>query len=202
MSLVPMVIEQTSKGERSFDIYSRLLRDRIIVLHDGINDNSASLITSQMLYLESEDPDADIYLYINSPGGSVTAACHIYDVMNFIQPRVFTVSTGIVASAGSFLAQAGSKGCRLILPNTRVMVHQPSSGNQRSTVSDLEIAINESKFWKKHLTELYVKHNSAGKTYEDFEKIMDRDTYLSAQEAVEWGMADRIIESRADLKNR
>lgn len=191
-SLIPMVVEQTSKGERSYDIYSRLLRDRIIMLDTDVNEHSASLIVSQMLFLESENPNADILFYINSPGGVITAGMAIYDTMQLIRPDVSTIVLGQACSMGSFLGQAGAPGKRLILPHARHMIHQPSGG-ARGMQSDIEISYKEITYLKKLLTNLYVKHNTAGKTYEDFEKDMDRDTYMSAEEAVAYGLADRII---------
>ena len=195
MTIIPMVIETTGRGvERAFDIQSRLLRDRIVMLHDEVNDHTSGLIVSQLLYLEAENPDAPIYLYINSGGGSITSGMQVYDICNMIKPKVISVVSGIAASMGSFLAMSCDE--RWILPSARTMIHQPSSGHHRATVSDLEISLNESKNWKKHLTELYVKHNSANTTYEQFEKMMDRDTWLSAKEAVDLGLADKIIYKR------
>jgi len=191
-SLIPMVVEQTSKGERSYDIYSRLLKDRIVMLDTDVNEHSASLVVSQMLFLESENPDADILFYINSPGGSVTAGMAIYDTMQLIRSDVSTIVLGQACSMGSFLAQAGTPGKRLMLPHARHMIHQPSGG-ARGMQSDIEISYKEITYLKRLLTNLYVKHNSAGKTYEEFEKDMDRDTFMSAQEAVDYGLVDRII---------
>ena len=176
--LIPMVVEQTSKGERSYDIYSRLLKDRIVMLDTDVSDHSASLICAQMLFLEAEDPDADILFYINSPGGVITAGMAIYDTMQFIRPDVSTIVMGQACSMGSFLAQAGAPGKRLMLPYARHMIHQPSGG-ARGMASDIEISYKEIMHMKKMLTELYVKHNSKGKTYADFERDMDRDTFMS-----------------------
>jgi ATP-dependent Clp protease, protease subunit len=195
MPLVPMVIEQESRGERSYDIYSRLLKDRIVMLNGPVEDNGANLIVAQMLFLESQDSEKPIKFYINSPGGVITAGMSIYDTMQFIKPEVHTIVMGQACSMGSFLAQAGAKGHRYLLPNARHMIHQPSGG-ARGMASDIEISYREIMYWKKRLTELYVHHNSVGKTYEDFERDMDRDTFLSAKEAVEYGLADSIISAR------
>lgn len=196
MSLVPMVLEQTSKGERSYDIYSRLLRDRVILLEGEVHDQMANLIVAQLLYLESEDSSKDISLYINSPGGSVTAGMAIYDCMQFIGPDVQTIVMGQACSMGSLLAQAGAKGKRFMLPNARHMIHQPSGG-ARGMQSDIEISYKEITYLKKRLTEIYVHHNTAGKTYEDFERDMDRDKFMSAQEALDYGLIDKIVEKRS-----
>jgi len=195
MALVPMVLEQTSKGERSYDIYSRLLRDRVILLEGEVHDQMANLIVAQMLYLESEDPKSDIYMYINSPGGSVTAGMAIYDTMQFIRPDVQTIVMGQACSMGSLLAQAGAPGKRKMLPNARHMIHQPSGG-ARGMQSDIEISYKEITYLKKRLTEIYVSHNSAGKTYEEFEKDMDRDTFMSAEQALNYGLIDQVITKR------
>ena len=195
MSLVPMVLEQTSKGERSYDIYSRLLRDRVILLEGEVHDQMANLIVAQLLYLESEDSSKDISLYINSPGGSVTAGMAIYDCMQFISPDVQTIVMGQACSMGSLLAQAGAAGKRFMLPNARHMIHQPSGG-ARGMQSDIEISYKEITYLKKRLTEIYVKHNSKGKTYEEFERDMDRDKYMSAEEALAYGLIDKIVEKR------
>jgi len=195
MALVPIVLEQTSKGERSYDIYSRLLRDRVILLEGEVHDQMANLIVAQMLYLESEDSQRDIYMYINSPGGSVTAGMAIYDTMQFIRPDVQTIVMGQACSMGSLLAQAGARGKRKMLPNARHMIHQPSGG-ARGMQSDIEISYKEITYLKKRLTEIYVHHNSAGKTYEEFERDMDRDKFMSAQEALDYGLIDQIITKR------
>ena len=194
-NLIPTVIESESRGERAYDIYSRLLKDRIVMLDTDVNDHSASLIVSQLLFLESQNPDKSISFYINSPGGVITAGMSIYDTMQFIKPDVHTIVMGQACSMGSFLAQAGAPGKRKILPNARVMIHQPSGG-ARGMASDIEISYKEIMYWKTKLTELYVKHNTAGKTFEDFERDMDRDTFLSAEEALEYGLVDKIVESR------
>ena len=195
MSLVPIVIEHTAKGERSYDIYSRLLRDRVILLEGEVHDQMANLIVAQLLFLESEDADKDISMYINSPGGSVTAGMAIYDTMQFIKPNVHTIVMGQACSMGSLLAQAGAPGKRFMLPNARHMIHQPSGG-ARGMQSDIEISYKEITFLKKRLTEIYVEHNSKGKTYAEFEKDMDRDTFMSAQQALEYGLIDQIVTKR------
>lgn len=195
MSLVPIVLEQTSRGERSYDIYSRLLRDRVILLEGEVHDQMANLIVAQLLYLESEDSNKDISLYINSPGGSVTAGMAIYDTIQFITPDVSTIVMGQACSMGSLLAQAGAKNKRLILPNARHMIHQPSGG-ARGQATDMEIQVKEILEMKRNLTNIYVKHNSKGKTFEELTKDMERDHFMSAQEAVEYGLADRIIDKR------
>lgn len=195
MSLVPIVIEQTSKGERSYDIYSRLMRDRVILLEGEVHDQMANLIVAQLLFLESEG-DKDISMYINSPGGSVTAGMAIYDCMQFIKPDVQTIVMGQACSMGSLLAQAGAKGKRFMLPNARHMIHQPSGG-ARGMQSDIEISYKEITYLKKRLTEIYVHHNTKGKTYEDFERDMDRDKFMSAQEALDYGLIDEIVTKRS-----
>lgn len=195
MSLVPMVIEKTGQGERAYDIYSRLLKERIVLLEGEVHDQMANLIVAQLLYLEAENPDKEINLFINSPGGSITAGMAIYDTMQYIKCPVSTIVMGQACSMGSFLAQAGAPGRRFVLPNARHMIHQPSGG-ARGMVSDIEISYNEIVFWKKRLTELYVAHNTAGKTYENFETDMDRDTFMSAEDAVKYGLADSIMTKR------
>jgi len=195
MSLVPMVIETTSKGERAYDIYSRLLKERIIMLNGPVEDNMSNLIVSQLLFLESEDPDKDINLFVNSPGGVITAGMAIYDTMQFIKCDVATYVIGQACSMGSFLAQAGAPGKRHMLPYARHMIHQPSGGT-RGMQSDIEIQYKEITKMKEILTELYVKHNTAGKTYDDFEIDMDRDTFMSSEESLEYGLIDKIIDKR------
>jgi len=195
MTLVPMVVESTSKGERAFDIFSRLLKERIIMLNGPVEDNMANVVVAQMLFLESEDPSKDINLFVNSPGGVVTAGLAIYDTIQFIKPDVATYVMGQACSMGSFLANAGAPGKRFMLPNARHMIHQPSGG-ARGMASDIEISYNEIMHIKRRLTELYVKHNTRGKTYEEFEKDMDRDRFMSAEEAVEYGLVDKIITQR------
>jgi ATP-dependent Clp protease protease subunit len=194
-NLVPIVLEQTSKGERSYDIYSRLLRDRVIMLDTEVSEHSASLLVAQLLFLESENPDKDISLYINSPGGSVTAGMAIYDTMQFIKCDVQTIVMGQACSMGSLLSTAGAAGKRMMLPNARHMIHQPSGG-ARGMQSDIEISYNEITYLKRRLTEIYVKHNTAGKTYDDFVRDMDRDKFMSAEQALEYGLVDKIIEQR------
>jgi ATP-dependent Clp protease protease subunit len=194
-NLVPIVIEQTSKGERSYDIYSRLLRDRIVMLDTDVNNHTASLIVAQMLFLESEDPDKDILFYINSPGGSVTAGMAIYDTMQFIKCDVSTIVMGQACSMGSLLATAGAAGKRLMLPHARNMIHQPSGGAE-GQATDIEIQAREILKMKKYLTEIYVKHNTASKTFQELTADMERDNFMSAEEAVAYGLADRIITQR------
>ena len=194
-SLIPMVVEQTAKGERSYDIYSRLLKDRIIMLDTDVNEHTASLIVAQMLFLEADDPDRDIIFYINSPGGVVTAGMAIYDTMQFIKCDVYTVVMGQACSMGSLLAQAGAAGKRLILPYARHMIHQPSGG-ARGQATDMLIQVEEILKMKKELTQVYVNHNSAAKTFEELSRDMERDFFMSAQESVAYGLADRIITKR------
>lgn len=192
-NLVPVVIEKESRGERSYDIYSRLLKDRIIMLDTDVNSASASLIVSQMLFLESQNPEKTINFYINSPGGSVTAGMSIYDTMQFIKSPVSTIVMGQAASMGSFLASAGAKGKRVVLPHARHMIHQPLGGTQ-GQASDVEIQYKELQYWKETLTKLYEKHT--GQSYATLEADMDRDNFMSASEAVNYGLADKIMESR------
>ncbi len=195
MSLIPMVIESTSKGERAYDIYSRLLKERIIMLNGPVEDMMANTIVAQLLFLESENPDKEISLFINSPGGVITSGMSIYDTMQFINCDVATYVMGQACSMGSFLAQAGTAGKRYMLPYARHMIHQPSGG-ARGMQSDIEIQYKEITKMKDILTKLYVKHNTKGKTYAEFERDMDRDTFMSAQEALEYGLIDKIIEKR------
>ena len=195
MALVPIVVETTSKGERSYDIYSRLLRERIVLLEGEVHDQMANLIVAQLLFLESENPDKDINLWINSPGGSVTAGMAIYDAMQFIGPDVHTIVMGQACSMGSLLAQAGSPGKRFILPNARHMIHQPSGG-ARGQATDMLIQVNEILEMKRNLTNIYVKHNSVGKTFEQLAADMERDNFMSAEESVAYGLADKVITSR------
>ena len=194
MSLVPMVLEQTSKGERSYDIYSRMLRDRVILLEGEVHDQMANLVVAQLLYLESEG-EKDISVYINSPGGSVTAGMAIYDCMQFIKPDVMTIVMGQACSMGSLLATAGAPGKRYILPNARHMIHQPSGG-ARGQATDMLIQVNEILEIKRNLTNIYVKHNSAGKTFEELAVDMERDNYMSADQSVSYGLADKVITKR------
>ena len=204
-SLIPMVVEQTAKGERAYDIYSRLLKDRIVMLDTEVSEHSASLIVAQMLFLESENPDKDISFYINSPGGLVTAGLAIYDTMQFIKCDVHTIVIGQAASMGSFLAQAGAPGKRFVLPESRTMIHRVSSGTpgtrgsvhvQELQFEDARRTYDESQRINTRLTELYVRHNTAGKTYEELYELMKFDTFLSAQQAVDLGLADKIVEKR------
>ena len=190
-----MVIEQTAKGERSYDIYSRLLRDRVILLEGEVHDQMANLIVAQLLFLESEDTEKDISMYINSPGGSVTAGMAIYDTMQFIKPNVHTIVMGQACSMGSLLAQAGAPGKRFMLPNARHMIHQPSGG-ARGQATDMLIQVEEILAMKKTLTQIYVDHNSAGKTFEQFSADMERDNFMSAQQALAYGLIDQIITKR------
>lgn len=192
-ALVPVVVEQTSRGERSFDIFSRLLRERIIFVTGEVEDQMASLITAQLLFLESENPKKDIFMYINSPGGVVTAGMAIHDTMQYIRPRVGTFCIGQAASMGSFLLAAGEPGMRVALPNARVMIHQPSGG-ARGMASDIEIQAREILRIRKRMNDLYVKYT--GKTLKEIEKAMDRDTFLEADEAKEFGLVDHVFGSR------
>jgi ATP-dependent Clp protease protease subunit len=193
-NLVPMVVEQSSKGERAYDIYSRLLKERIIFLVGSINDNVASLVTAQLLFLESENPKKDIYLYINSPGGLVTAGLGIYDTMQYIKPEVSTLCIGQAASMGSFLLAAGSKGKRFSLPNSRIMVHQPSAGFQ-GQATDIEIHANEVLALKKRLNEIYSKHTN--NSVEDIKKALERDNFMTPETAKEFGLIDEVVEKRS-----
>ena len=195
MSLVPMVIESTAKGERAYDIYSRLLKERIIMLEGEVHDQMANLIVAQLLFLESENPDKDISVFINSPGGSVTAGMAIYDSMQFIKPDIATYVMGQACSMGSLLAQAGTAGKRYMLPNARHMIHQPSGG-ARGQATDMLIQVEEILAMKKSLTQIYVDHNSAGKTFDELSRDMERDFFMSATDAVAYGLADSIIKTR------
>ena len=194
-NLVPIVLEQTAKGERSYDIYSRLLKDRIIMLDTDVGEHTASLIVAQMLFLESDNPDKDISFYINSPGGSVTAGMAIYDTMQFIKCDVHTIVMGQACSMGSLLATAGAPGKRYILPYARHMIHQPSGG-ARGQATDIQIQAREIQKMKEYLTNIYVQHNSAGKTYDEFAADMERDFFMSAEESVAYGLADKVITKR------
>ena len=194
-NFIPTVLEKTSNGERAYDIYSRLLKDRVVMLDTDVNENSASLLVAQLLFLESEDPNGDILFYINSPGGSVTAGMAIYDTMQFIKPDVSTIVMGQACSMGSLLATAGAPGKRLMLPNARHMIHQPSGGS-RGQATDMLIQVNEILEMKKNLTQLYVNHNSRGKTHEEFTADMERDNFMNPQQALEYGLIDEIISKR------
>jgi ATP-dependent Clp protease protease subunit len=203
--MIPFVVERTAQGERSYDIYSRLLKDRIIMLNGQVEDHMANAIIAQMLFLESDNPEADINLYINSPGGSVTAGLAIYDTMQYIKCDVRTIVMGQAASMGSFLAQAGTPGKRIVLPESRTMIHRVSSGTpgtrgsvhvQELEMEDIKRHFDESKRLNQRLTELYVKHNTAGKNYEELFETMKFDTFLSADEAVKYGLADQVTANR------
>ena len=193
-NLVPMVVEQSSKGERAYDIYSRLLKERVIFLTGQINDNVASLVTAQLLFLEAEDPKKEIYLYINSPGGLVTAGLGIYDTMQYVKPDISTLCIGQAASMGSFLLAAGTKGKRFSLPNSRIMVHQPSAGFQ-GQATDIEIHANEVLSLKKRLNEIYSKHT--GKSVEEIKSALERDNFMTADVAQSFGLIDEVVEKRS-----
>ena len=195
MPLTPIVIEQTSKGERSYDIFSRLLKDRIIMLDGAIDERVSSVLTAQLLFLESQNAKKDITLYINSPGGLVTAGMAIYDTMQYISSDIQTVVVGQACSMGSLLASAGTKGKRLMLPHSRHMIHQPLGGAS-GQASDVEIRANELLRWKKQLTEIYV--NNTGKTFETLTADMERDKFMTPEEAVAYGLADKIVKSRSE----
>ena len=193
-TLVPMVVEQSSKGERAYDIYSRLLKERIIFLTGQINDNVASLVTAQLLFLEAEDPKKEIYLYINSPGGLVTAGLGIYDTMQYVKPDISTLCIGQAASMGSFLLSAGKKGKRFSLPNSRIMVHQPSAGYQ-GQATDIEIHANEVLSLKKRLNEIYSKHT--GKSVDEIKSALERDNFMTSDAAKSFGLIDEVVEKRS-----
>lgn len=195
-ALIPMVVEQTARGERSYDLYSRLMKERVIFMTGPVETNMCNVLIAQMLFLEAENPEQPISMYINSPGGSVYDGLGVYDVMQYIKCPVYTFVTGMAASMGSFIAQAGEPGHRYLLPRAITMIHQPSSGT-RGKVSDMEIDLLESLRIKKEMTELYVLHNSKGVTYEKFAEHMDRDKWLTAPMAVEMGLADQIVAKRA-----
>ena len=192
-TLIPMVVEQSGRGERAYDIYSRLLKERIVFLVGTINDNTASLVTAQLLYLESEDPKKEIYFYINSPGGLVTAGLGVYDTMQYIKPDVSTFCIGQASSMGSFLLTAGAKGKRFSLPNSRIMVHQPSAGFQ-GQATDIEIHANEILFLKKRLNEIYANHT--GRTVDEIKKALERDKFMNPKDAKEFGLIDKVVEKR------
>ncbi|ACO73856.1 ATP-dependent Clp endopeptidase proteolytic subunit ClpP [Laribacter hongkongensis] len=194
LGLVPMVVEQSGRGERAYDIYSRLLKERIVFMVGPVTDETANLVVAQMLFLESENPDKDIHLYINSPGGSVTAGLSIYDTMNFIKPSVSTLCIGQAASMGAFLLSAGAKGKRFALPNSRVMIHQPLGGFQ-GQASDFEIHAREILTLKRKLNELMAAH--CGRPLEDLERDTDRDNFMNAAQALEYGLIDQVLENRA-----
>jgi ATP-dependent Clp protease, protease subunit len=195
LGLVPMVVEQSGRGERAYDIYSRLLKERVIFLVGPVNDATANLVVAQMLFLESENPDKDIYFYINSPGGSVSAGLAIYDTMQFIKPDVSTLCIGQAASMGAFLLTAGAKGKRYCLPNSRVMIHQPLGGFQ-GQASDIEIHAKEILYLKARLNDMLAKHT--GKTLEEIDRDTDRDNFMSADESVNYGLVDKVLTSRIE----
>ena len=195
LGLVPMVVEQSGRGERAYDIYSRLLKERVIFLVGPVNDATANLVVAQMLFLESENPDKDIYFYINSPGGSVSAGLAIYDTMQFIKPDVSTLCIGQAASMGAFLLTAGAKGKRYCLPNSRVMIHQPLGGFQ-GQASDIEIHAKEILYLKARLNDMLAKHT--GKTLEEIDRDTDRDNFMSADESVSYGLVDKVLTSRIE----
>ena len=192
-ALIPMVVEQTSRGERAFDIYSRLLKERIVFVVGPINDHIASLVTAQLLFLESEDPKKDIFLYVNSPGGLVTSGLGIYDTMQYVKPDVSTLCIGQAASMGSFLLAAGTKGKRYSLPNSRIMVHQPSAGFQ-GQATDIEIHANEVLSLKKRLNEIYSKHT--GKSVEEIKTALERDNFMTPDAAKDFGLVDKVVSKR------
>ena len=194
IGLIPMVIEQSGRGERAYDIYSRLLKERVIFLVGPVHDAMANLIVAQLLFLESENPDKDIHLYINSPGGSVSAGLAIYDTMQFIKPDVSTLCTGLAASMGAFLLSAGAKGKRFVLPNSRVMIHQPSGGFS-GQASDIEIHAKEVLYLKRRLNEMMANHT--GQSLEVIERDTDRDNFMGAEEAVKYGLVDKVLTHRA-----
>ena len=196
LGLIPMVIEQSGRGERAYDIYSRLLKERVIFLVGPINDQMANLIVAQLLFLESENPDKDINLYINSPGGSVSAGLAIYDTMQFIKPDVSTLCTGLAASMGAFLLAAGAKGKRFVLPNSRVMIHQPSGGFS-GQASDIEIHAKEVLFLKRRLNEMMALHT--GQSIEVIDRDTDRDNFMGSEEAVKYGLIDKVLSNRAQV---
>jgi ATP-dependent Clp protease protease subunit len=195
LGYIPMVIEQSGRGERAYDIYSRLLKERVVFLVGPVNDATANLVVAQLLFLESENPDKDIYLYINSPGGSVTAGMGIYDTMQFIKPDVSTLCIGQAASMGAFLLAAGANGKRFALPNSRVMIHQPLGGFQ-GQASDIEIHAKEILFLRARLNEMLAKHT--GQSLEVIERDTDRDYFLSAEDSVKYGLVDKVLASRTD----
>ena len=199
MSLVPMVVEQTSKGERSYDIYSRLLNDRIIILSEEVNDTTASLVVAQLLYLESQDPDKDISFYINSPGGSISAGMAIYDTMQYIKCDVSTICIGMAASMGSFLLAAGAKGKRYALPNSEIMIHQPLGGFQ-GQATDVDIHAREMLRIKERLNTMLAENT--GKSYDEVVRATERDNFLTPEQALEFGIIDRVLVSRSDMTEK
>ena len=197
MDLVPMVVEQTGRGERSYDIFSRLLKERIVFLNGEVNDTSASLIVAELLFLESENPDKDIYMYINSPGGVITSGMAIYDTMQYIKPDVATLCIGQACSMGSFLLAGGAKGKRFSLPNSRIMIHQPLGGFQ-GQATDIEIHAREILNIRKRMNKLYSEH--CNRPIEEVEKAVERDNFMSATEALDFGLIDKVITNRDDIK--
>ena len=195
MALIPMVVEQTARGERSYDLYSRLMKERVIFLSGEVEEHMTNIIVAQLLFLEAENPDQPINMYIKSPGGHIYDGLAVYDTMQYIKCPVYTYVTGWAASMGSFIAQAGEPGHRYLMPRAMTMIHQPSSGT-RGKVTDMEIDLKESIRLKREMTELYVKHNSRGTTYEQFRELLERDKWLTASEALELGLADHIVEKR------
>lgn len=195
MALIPMVVEQTARGERSYDLFSRLMKERVVFFNGEVNEHMTEILVAQLLFLEAENPEQPINMYIKSPGGSVYDGLAVYDVMQYIKCPVHTYVTGWAASMGSFIAQAGEPGHRYLLPRAMTMIHQPSSGT-RGKVSDMEIDLKEGIRLKKEMTELYVKHNSKGVTYDQFRELLDRDKWLTAPEALELGLADHIVDKR------
>jgi ATP-dependent Clp protease protease subunit len=196
MALIPMVVEQTSRGERSYDLYSRLMKERVVFFSGEVEENMTNILVAQLLFLEAENPEQPINMYIKSPGGSVYDGLAVYDTMQYIKCPVYTYVTGWAASMGSFIAQAGEPGHRYIMPHAMIMIHQPSSVT-RGKVSDMEIDLAEGIRLKKELTELYVKHNSKGLSYDQFRLLLDRDKWITAQEAIDLGLADQIVNKRA-----
>lgn len=194
-ALIPMVVEQSPRGERSYDLYSRMMKERVVFFTGEVETNMCNIMVAQLLFLEAENPESPIHMYINSPGGSVYDGLAVYDVMQYIKCPVYTYVTGMAASMGSFIAQAGEPGHRYLLPRAITMIHQPSSGT-RGKVSDMEIDLMESLRIKKEMTELYVVHNSKGVPYEKFVELMDRDKWLTAPQALELGLADQIVSKR------
>lgn len=194
-SLIPMVVETTSRGERSYDLYSRMMKERVVFFHGEVEDNMCNIVVAQLLFLEAENSETPISMYVNSPGGNVYSGLAVYDVMQYIKCPVHTYVTGMAASMGSFIAQAGEPGHRYVMPRSITMIHQPSSGT-RGKVSDMVIDLEESLRIKKEMTELYVTHNSRGTTFEQFSALMDRDKWLTAPMAVELGLADQVVVKR------
>lgn len=199
-SLVPMVVEQTGRGERAFDIYSRLLKERIIFVCGEVEDHMANLIVAQLLFLEAENPEKDIYMYINSPGGSVTAGLAIYDTMQYIKPKIATLCMGQACSMGSLLLTAGAKGMRYALPNARVMVHQPWAGGVQGQATDIEIRAKEIVKSRTLLYQIYVEHT--GRSFAEIEQALERDKFMGPQEALEFGIIDEVIKERPALKTK